>query len=42
MMDQFFIRTGLEWDQYWNLGNIGQSSGTLQNIGLFLQGRYDF
>lgn len=42
MMDQFFIRTGLEWDEYWNLGNLGQSSGTLQNIGLFLQGRYDF
>lgn len=42
MMDQFFIRAGLEWDEYWRLGNLGQSSGTLQNIGLFLQGRYDF
>ena len=42
MLDKVFIRAGLEWDEYWRLGQLGQSSGILENFGIYLQGRYDF
>lgn len=42
MLDKVFIRAGLEWDEYWRLGQLGQSSGVLENFGIYLQGRYDF
>ncbi len=42
MLDKVFIRAGLEWDEYWRLGQLGQSSGKLENFGIYLQGRYDF
>lgn len=42
VLDKVFIRAGLEWDEYWRLGQLGQSSGKLENFGIYLQGRYDF
>lgn|GEM_PF-6874865 len=36
------LMAGFELNQYWQLGNQAQSTGRLQNLGLFLQGRLDF